>query len=113
MTIDEVEAIWAPIAANDDWSLLKAKLADIHQMRQAYGVDYATLIQHLKASGVDAIEAFHRSHSDDERHQLWKLAEQYGLGITVGSDFHSFRGGHRPGHMPVVVKSLPTLISSA
>jgi len=78
-----------------------------------YGVDYATLIQHLKASGVDAIEAFHRSHSDDERHQLWKLAEQYGLGITVGSDFHSFRGGHRPGHMPVVVKSLPTLISSA
>ena len=78
-----------------------------------YGVDYETLIQHLKASGVDAIEAFHRSHSDDERHQLWKLAEQYGLGITVGSDFHSFTGGHRPGHMPVVVKSLPTLISSA
>ena len=78
-----------------------------------YGVDYATLIQHLKASGVDAIEAFHRSHSDDERHQLWKLAEQYGLAITVGSDFHSFRGGHRPGHMPVVVKSLPALISSA
>ena len=78
-----------------------------------YGVDYETLIQHLKASGVDAIEAFHRSHSDDERHQLWKLAEQYGLAITVGSDFHSFRGGHRPGHMPVVVKSLPALISSA
>ena len=78
-----------------------------------YGVDYETLIQHLKASGVDAIEAFHRSHSDDERHQLWKLAEKYGLGITVGSDFHSFSGGHRPGHMPVVVKSLPALISSA
>ncbi|MED5291414.1 MAG: hypothetical protein VX778_04215, partial [Candidatus Thermoplasmatota archaeon] len=78
-----------------------------------YGVDYETLIQHLKASGVDAIEAFHRSHSDDERHQLWKLAEKYGLGITVGSDFHSFRGGHRPGHMPVVVKNLPALISSA
>ena len=38
MTIDEVEAIWDPIAANDDWSLLSAKLAAIHQMRQAYGV---------------------------------------------------------------------------
>ena len=38
MTIDEVEAIWAPIAANDDWSLLSAKLSAIHQMRQAYDV---------------------------------------------------------------------------
>ncbi|MDC3234493.1 YdiU family protein [Candidatus Puniceispirillum sp.] len=37
MTIDEVEAIWAPIAANDDWSLLSSKLAAIHQMREAYG----------------------------------------------------------------------------
>ena len=37
MTIDEVEAIWAPIAANDDWSLLSNKLVAIHQMREAYG----------------------------------------------------------------------------
>ena len=37
MTIDEVEAIWAPIAANDDWSLLSNKLAAIQQMRLAYG----------------------------------------------------------------------------
>ena len=78
-----------------------------------YGVDYELLIQHLKSSKVDAIEAFHRSHSDDDRHRLWKLAEAYGLGVTVGSDFHSFWGGHRPGHMPVVLKSLPELISSA
>jgi uncharacterized protein YdiU (UPF0061 family) len=41
MTIDEVEAIWAPIAANDDWSLLSDKIAAIHQMRQAYGSDSA------------------------------------------------------------------------
>lgn len=78
-----------------------------------YGVEYETLIQHLKASKVDAIEAFHRSQSDAERHRLWELAEQHGLNVTVGSDFHSFRGGHRPGHMPVIVKSLPELISSA
>ena len=78
-----------------------------------YGVDYETLIQHLKGSNVDAIEAFHRSHSDDDRHRLWKLAEAYGLGVTVGSDFHSFNGGHRPGHMPVVINALPKLISSA
>ena len=78
-----------------------------------YGVDYETLIQHLKASNVDAIEAFHRSQSDEERYRIWKLAEQYNLRVTVGSDFHSFRGGHRPGHMPVIVRSLPQLISSA
>ena len=77
-----------------------------------YGVDYETLIQHLKASGVDAVEAFHRSHTDYDRHRLWNLAKHYGLGVTVGSDFHSFERGHRPGNMPVVVKNLPELIAS-
>ncbi len=38
MTIDEVEAVWKPIADKDDWSVLSAKLSAIHQMRQAYGV---------------------------------------------------------------------------
>jgi uncharacterized protein YdiU (UPF0061 family) len=41
MTIDEVEAIWAPIAASDDWSLLSDKIAAIHQMRHAFGGDSA------------------------------------------------------------------------
>ena len=36
MLIDEVEAIWAPIAASDDWSLFHAKLAAIGEMRDAY-----------------------------------------------------------------------------
>ena len=37
MLIDEVEAIWAPIAAADDWSALHAKIADIREMGQALG----------------------------------------------------------------------------
>jgi uncharacterized protein YdiU (UPF0061 family) len=36
MLIDEVEAIWAPIAAEDDWSALAAKLDDIRAMAEAY-----------------------------------------------------------------------------
>ena len=36
MLIDEVEAIWAPIAESDDWSALEAKLADIAEMREAF-----------------------------------------------------------------------------
>jgi uncharacterized protein YdiU (UPF0061 family) len=35
MLIDEVEAIWAPIAEKDDWSLFEAKLAAIAEMREA------------------------------------------------------------------------------
>jgi len=37
MLIEEVEALWAPIAATDDWSALSAKLADIRSMAEAYG----------------------------------------------------------------------------
>ena len=36
MLIDEVEAVWAPIAEGDDWSKFKAKLEDIGRMRAAY-----------------------------------------------------------------------------
>ena len=37
MLIDEVEAIWATIAAEDDWSLLADKLAAIDEMSRAHG----------------------------------------------------------------------------
>lgn len=37
LLIDEVEAIWAPIAAQDDWSMFAAKCADIALMAAAYG----------------------------------------------------------------------------
>jgi uncharacterized protein YdiU (UPF0061 family) len=35
MLIEEVEAIWAPIAERDDWSLFHAKLASIREMGEA------------------------------------------------------------------------------
>lgn len=38
MLIDEVEAIWAAIAERDDWSAFYAKLADIADMREGYGL---------------------------------------------------------------------------
>jgi serine/tyrosine/threonine adenylyltransferase len=38
LLIDEVEAIWAPIAAADDWSLFDAKLARLEQARQGWGL---------------------------------------------------------------------------
>lgn len=38
MMIEEVEAIWKPIAEQDDWSVFHAKLAAIGEMREAYGL---------------------------------------------------------------------------
>ena len=38
LLIDEVEALWAPIADADDWSAFHAKLAHIAQARDAYGI---------------------------------------------------------------------------
>ena len=37
MEIEAMEAIWAPIAEQDDWSALDAKLSDIHAMGRAFG----------------------------------------------------------------------------
>ncbi|WP_407943114.1 protein adenylyltransferase SelO [Methylobacterium oxalidis] len=37
MLIDEVEALWAPIAERDDWSAFEAKLDEIARMAQACG----------------------------------------------------------------------------
>jgi uncharacterized protein YdiU (UPF0061 family) len=36
MLIEEMEAIWAPIAERDDWSLFHQVLGEIDEMRQAY-----------------------------------------------------------------------------
>jgi uncharacterized protein YdiU (UPF0061 family) len=38
MLIEEVEAIWKPIADADDWSVFHAKLDVIDEMREAYGL---------------------------------------------------------------------------
>ncbi len=40
MLIDEVEAIWEPIAREDDWSAFDRKLADIAELRAAYAGDH-------------------------------------------------------------------------
>ncbi len=38
LRIEQVEAIWAPIAAEDDWSELTASLRAIHEMAEAYAL---------------------------------------------------------------------------
>ncbi|WP_332701977.1 protein adenylyltransferase SelO [Devosia sp.] len=38
MLIEEMEAIWAPIAERDDWQLFATTLSEIAEMRDAYGI---------------------------------------------------------------------------
>jgi uncharacterized protein YdiU (UPF0061 family) len=41
MLIDEMEALWAPIAESDDWTAFTAALTEIEEMRLAYAGDVA------------------------------------------------------------------------
>ena len=38
LLIDQIEALWAPIADTDDWSAFHAKLAGIETARRAWGL---------------------------------------------------------------------------
>lgn len=50
------------------------------------------VIHELRASGMDAIEAYHSDHYPDDRLYLIRLANQLGMIVTGGSDYHGFKG---------------------
>ena len=52
------------------------------------------LMPELCAAGLNAIEAYHSDHGARETDLYLALAEQYGLLVTGGSDFH---GEVKPG----------------
>ena len=72
-----------------------------------YCVDSESLIAYCLESGVDAIECFHRSHSDKYRFELWSAARDAGLSVTCGSDFHGIMYNQTPGRMAVPAATLP------
>ena len=43
LLIDEIEAIWAPIAEADDWTAFNAKLDRLEEVRLAWGLDPTTI----------------------------------------------------------------------
>ena len=46
------------------------------------------LIPVFAATGLDAIEAHHSKHSADDTRRYLALAQQHGLGVSGGSDYH-------------------------
>ncbi len=49
--------------------------------------------EELGAKGLDAVEVYHVDHTADEMAQFRSAAENLGLGITGGSDFHGTEKG--------------------
>jgi predicted metal-dependent phosphoesterase TrpH len=56
-----------------------------------YGNDH--LVEEIIRSGAEGIEVFHSDHGVDEEARYARLARQYGLIVTGGSDYHGERQG--------------------
>jgi predicted metal-dependent phosphoesterase TrpH len=50
-------------------------------------------IEHLRSAGLSGIEAYHADHTVEQRLRLASLAEELGLLVTGGTDYH---GPHAP-----------------
>ena len=66
-----------------------------------YGIPPSELGKYCLDVGIDSIEAFHRSHSDGYRFELWNICRELGLTVSCGSDFHGQTYGQKPGRMPI------------
>ena len=71
-----------------------------------YGIPPAKLVDYCFENGVDSIEAFHRSHPDDYRYQLWQYCKEKSLSVSCGSDFHGESYGQTPGSMAIPIAEL-------
>lgn len=49
-------------------------------------------VEELIVCGLDGIEVYHPDNSEENRQTYLQLAEDYGLVVTGGSDFHGWRG---------------------
>lgn len=55
-----------------------------------YGND--DFVEELILHGLDGIEVWHPDNSEEQRQHYMRLADDYGLVMTGGSDFHGWRG---------------------
>lgn len=72
------------------------------------------LLDDCKANGLDGIEAIYSTYQPGDERYIRRLAEEYGLKISGGSDFHGsnkphIRLGHGTGHMHVPYEVLQNL----
>jgi len=87
--------------ASEKWPVLDV----LRAIREAGGVssiahavwyeDAEALIRRLAAEGLDAIEVFHPDHGPAEEARFRSLADELGLAVTAGSDFHGTPEGRK------------------
>ncbi len=68
-----------------------AILAHPVQLRCADADELELAIKHLTAMGIDGLEAYHSDHTPADAERFIRLAQQYDLHITGGSDYHGLR----------------------
>ena len=71
-----------------------ASLAHPKQLKVPHGEHFEREIAKLKEEGLDGIEVFSSSQNSEESAYYLKIAKQFDLVVTGGSDFH---GSHKPG----------------
>ncbi len=75
--------------------------------------DHMHLIGALVAPGLQGIEAFHPEHGPERTAQLERIADQSGLLVTGGSDFHGADGPNPPlGSVPLPARHLKALLAA-
>jgi predicted metal-dependent phosphoesterase TrpH len=60
--------------------------------------DYRAMVQRLLPAGLDGVEVYHPDNNENVRLNLRGMAQQHGLLITGGSDFHG--ASIKPGIVP-------------
>jgi predicted metal-dependent phosphoesterase TrpH len=70
-------------------------------------VDVVKVMPELKAAGLDAIEAYHSDHLPATAERLLRLARNYRLAVTGGTDSHGPGGSHA---VPVGSVAVPETI---
>ena len=60
---------------------------------KAYDEQIRNVIPELVAAGLDGLECFHTKHSPATSQHYLRMAEQYGLLVTGGSDCHGMSKG--------------------
>jgi predicted metal-dependent phosphoesterase TrpH len=55
-------------------------------------LDNYDFIAELVEAGLEGIEAYHQSHTEEDVQKSMEFAEKYNLAVTGGSDFHGFYG---------------------
>lgn len=72
-------------------------------------IDDPTLVAEVIAMGVDGLEVYYPQHSDVQTSYYLRLAEENGLLITGGSDFHGPNEGNKLGAVQIARSSITAM----